>query len=204
MIQIKNGQDCFTAERKRGCYTLKLLDGRSRANIARALAQGESCRSIARRLHHSINTVLAVRDADWQQIEARKQRIAAQAERAATQAFDRINAKLDSGDDIPLNVLVPVAGMSVDKMVLLRDGPGFPVSVQHHVDITGDDLIGFTVALSHANEDERERLKSIGVHGFALARSKLLQAQIPEAAPADLSSGGENADQKADRQAADK
>ena len=87
-------------------------------------------------------------------------------------------------------------------MVLLRDGPGFPVSVQHHVDITGDDLIGFTVALSHANEDERERLKSIGVHSFALARSRLLQAQVQEAAPADLSSSGENADQKADWQAA--
>jgi len=35
----------------------------------------------------------------------RKARIAAQVQRAATKAFDRINNKLDSADDIPLNVL---------------------------------------------------------------------------------------------------
>ena len=56
--------------------------------------------------------------------------IAAQAERAATKAFDRINEKLDSSDDISLNVLVPVAGMSVDKVLALRD-PTIVARIEH-------------------------------------------------------------------------
>jgi transposase len=182
MSEADNGQHpvLTPAQRKPKRHNAKLCPVAIRERIVNALAAGDSKRAIARAFRVSNNTVTAVAEQEWQRVEARKQRIAAQAERAATQAFDRINAKLDSSDDIPLNLLVPVAGMSVDKMVLLRDGPGFPVSVQHHVDITGDDLIGFTVALSHANEDERERLKSIGVHGFALARSRLQQAQSSE------------------------
>jgi hypothetical protein len=42
--------------------------------------------------------------------------------------------------------------------------------------MTGDDLLAYAVALSHANEEQRERLKVIGIDGFALARSRLQQA----------------------------
>jgi hypothetical protein len=129
-------------------HNAKNLDGRTRQAIITRLAHGESHQGIARALRVSKNTVIFIHNTEWNEVERRKGRIAAQAERAATQAFDRINAKLDSSDDIPLNVLVPVAGMSVDKMVLLRDGPAYTVSVQHHVDLTEDDIIAFAVARS--------------------------------------------------------
>ena len=115
---------------KHASYSLKLLDGRSRANIARALAEGESCRSIARRLHHSIHTVLAVRDADWQQITVRKDRIAAQSERNATRAAELIAQKLE-GENVPLNVLVPVFGVSVDKALALRGDGQLRIAFDH-------------------------------------------------------------------------
>ena len=53
----------------------------------------------------SNNTVVAIRDQDWQQVAARKQRIAAQAELNATLAADRITNELQSKKHIPLNVL---------------------------------------------------------------------------------------------------
>jgi hypothetical protein len=64
-------------------------------------------------------------------VETRKARIAAQAERAATRAFDRINNKLDSPDDIPLNILVPVAGVSVDIILALRGDPNMIARIEH-------------------------------------------------------------------------
>jgi len=65
-------------------------------------------------------------------VETRKQRRAAQAERSATLAVDRINAKLESSDDIPLSTLVPVFGVSVDKLAILRGGdPTFTIHHQH-------------------------------------------------------------------------
>jgi hypothetical protein len=91
-----------------------------RERIVNALANGDSIRAIAHALHVSNNTVVAIRDEEWQQVATRKARIAAQCKRAATEAYDRINQKLDSQDDIPLNVLVPVAGVSVDKFLALR------------------------------------------------------------------------------------
>ena len=50
---------------------------------------------------------------------ARKARIAAQSERNATRAAELIAEKLERGD-VPLNVLVPVYGVSVDKALALR------------------------------------------------------------------------------------
>jgi hypothetical protein len=162
MIQTKSDQDRFTAERKRGCYSLKLLDGRSRANIARALAEGESCRSIARRLHHSINTVLAVRDADWQQIEARKQRIAAQCERNATLAAEQLAERLET-EKLSANQLVPVLGVSVDKMIALRGENIQTIRHLHSVDLTDDDLLAFAVQRSKRLDEKRAQAAVVEV-----------------------------------------
>jgi DNA-binding NarL/FixJ family response regulator len=74
-----------------------------RERIVNALANGDSKRAIARALRVSNNTVTAVAEQEWQQVESRKARIAAQAEQAATRAVDRINNKLNSSDDIPLS-----------------------------------------------------------------------------------------------------
>ena len=44
-------------------------------------------------------TVRVIADQEWAQVSARKGRIAAQAERAATKAFDLLTQKLDSDGD---------------------------------------------------------------------------------------------------------
>ena len=65
-------------------------------------------------------------------MDARKARIAAQAERAATKAFDLLNQKLDSdGDKITVNQLVPIAGVSVDKLLALRGDPNLRIAFDH-------------------------------------------------------------------------
>jgi hypothetical protein len=102
-----------------------------RERIVNALAAGDSKAQIAKALRVSRNTVSAVAEQEWNKVEQRKARIAAQAERAATRAFDRINNKLDSPDDISLNVLVPVAGVSVDKLIALRGDPSIVARIEH-------------------------------------------------------------------------
>jgi len=171
---------------KHGRHSLKLLDGRSRANIARALAEGESCRSISRRLHHSIHTVLAVRDADWQQIAARKERIAAQCERNATVAAEQIAERLET-EKLSANQLVPVLGVSVDKMLALR---GDNMQTLHHIhsfDFTDDDIIAWMCA---------DATDKIGIEQFTRVRRKLLQqeqsAVSPKAIEAEIVSDQED------------
>jgi hypothetical protein len=108
-----------------------------RERIVNALANGDSQRAIARHLQVSPNTVRAVAEEEWRQVDARKARIAAQAERAATKAFDLLNQKLDSdGDKITVNQLVPIAGVSVDKLLALRGDPNFRIAFDqphHHI-----------------------------------------------------------------------
>ena len=63
-------------------------------------------------------------------MSARKERIAAQSERNATRAAELIAEKLES-EDVPLTVLVPVYGVSVDKALALRGDPALQISVTH-------------------------------------------------------------------------
>jgi DNA-binding NarL/FixJ family response regulator len=72
-----------------------------RERIVNALAAGDSKSQIASALRISPNTVSAVAEQEWTKVEQSKRRITAQAERAATRAFDRINNKFDSPNDIP-------------------------------------------------------------------------------------------------------
>jgi hypothetical protein len=88
--------------------------------------------TIAKALRVSRNTVSAIAEQEWLKVEKRKARIAAQAELAATKAFDRINQKLDAKDDIPLNLFVPVAGVSVDKLLALRGDSQMTIQLQLH------------------------------------------------------------------------
>jgi hypothetical protein len=64
--------------------------------------------------------VAAIREQEWQQVAARKERIAAQCELNATLAAERMTDKLQGTADIPLNTLVPAFGVSVDKLAILR------------------------------------------------------------------------------------
>src|SRR5689334_15771243 len=68
----------------------------------------------------STNTVAAIREQEWQQVAARKERIAAQCELNAILAAESMTHKLQTTGAIPLNILVPVFGVSADKLALLR------------------------------------------------------------------------------------
>ena len=95
-----------------------------------ALAAGDSQAAIARALRVSRNTVNAVAEQEWSKVEQRKARIAAQSERNATRAAELIAEKLEH-QDVPLTVLVPVYGVSVDKSLALRGDPALQISVTH-------------------------------------------------------------------------
>jgi hypothetical protein len=131
MSEADNGQHPFTAENamiavpaqpKPRRHNAKFCSLVIRERIVNALAAGDSQRAIARRLRVSPNTVRAVAEEEWRQVNARKARIAAQAEKNATRAAELIAEKLESGN-VPLNVLVPVYGVSVDKALALRGDP---------------------------------------------------------------------------------
>ena len=135
-----NGQHPFTAENttialptraqpKPKRYNAKRCPLAIKERIVNALAAGDSKISIARHLQVSANTVRAVAEQEWCKVEQRKTRIAAQAELLATKAFDLLHQKIDAnGDNITVNQLVPIAGVSVDKLTILR---GDVIHVEH-------------------------------------------------------------------------
>src|SRR6516225_3810117 len=171
MIEPNNGQDPLTGEHstiaapaqsKPKRHNAKFCSLAIRERIVNALAAGDSQRAIARHLRVSPMTVRAIGDQEWAQVSARKDRIAAQAERAATKAFDLLNQKLDSdGDKITVNQLVPIAGVSVDKLLALRGDPNLRIAFDHahqhiHAHITEHsytDLLARLPRRNHAPED---------------------------------------------------
>ena len=116
-----------------------------RQRIVNALANGDSVRAIVRALHVSNNTVVAIRDQDWQQVAARKERIAAQAELNATLAAEQITDELQSGRKIPLNLLIPTFGVNADKLIQLRGDPALTIRHEHTHRLTDDDLLAFAI-----------------------------------------------------------
>lgn len=99
--------------------------------IVNALATDASKSQIAKALHVSRNTVTAVAEQEWNKVEQRKGRIAAQAERNATHAAEFIAEKLEK-ENVPLSTLVPVFGVSVDKALALRSDFNQPLKIEHH------------------------------------------------------------------------
>ena len=119
MREPKNGESLsgkrpFVPKR----HNAKLCRFTVRQQIVNALANGDSKRAIARGLRVSNNTVTAIAEQEWQQVEARKQRIVAQCERNATLAADQLSERLET-EKLSANQLVPVFGVSVDKMLAL-------------------------------------------------------------------------------------
>src|SRR6516165_10365073 len=172
MIEANNGRDPFTAENaviaaptqpKPKRHNAKLCPMAIRERIVNALANGDSQRAIARHLKVSPLTVRAIAEQEWEQVEARKGRIAAQAERLATKALDLLNQKLDSdGDKITVNQLVPIAGVAVDKLLALRSDGQLRIAFDHqhqhiHAHITQDmslnDILARLPQGNHALED---------------------------------------------------
>jgi hypothetical protein len=130
-------------------HNAKLCPFSIRERIVDALANGDSKR--ARALRVSTNTVAAIVEQESQRVESRKARIAAQCERNATLAAELINQKLESKDDIPLSTLVPVFGVAVDKLTILRGDPSLTIHHQHSRP-TQQELIDALHALNAAAE----------------------------------------------------
>ena len=128
-------------------HNATLLDGRKRQAVITALANGESKRGIARRLSVSVNTVTAVAEQEWSQVEARKQLLAAQAERNALLAGEQITEALHQQKFTP-TALVPVYGVSLDKALALRGDSLSTVKHVHSMDLSDSDLVAFAVMRS--------------------------------------------------------
>ena len=132
MSEANNGQDLALthAQPKPKRHNAKLCPLVIRERIVNALANGDSQAAIARALQVSRNTVNAVAEQEWSKVEQRKARIAAQSERNATRAAELIAEKLEH-EHVPLNVLVPVFGVSVDKSLALRGDASLTINLAH-------------------------------------------------------------------------
>ena len=144
MLQSDNGQSSTEPLRSGPrVHNAKRCPLAIQERIINALASGDSKSAIARALRVSRNTVKAIEEQQWSKVDQRKVRIAAQSERNATRAAERISAKLESTEDIPLNLLVPVFGVSVDKMLALRGDAVQTFRHLHSIDPTDDDIIAW-------------------------------------------------------------
>jgi hypothetical protein len=113
-----------------GVHTGKSVTEPQRSQVILALASGESPHSIAKRSGLSPMIVQAVRDAEWDEISARKPILAAMAERNALLAADQIGDAL-AKRKYPIGSLPVVFGVSVDKAINLRADP--TASIQQHL-----------------------------------------------------------------------
>jgi hypothetical protein len=175
--QSNNGESVSEPHRhKPKRHNAKLCPFAIRQRIVNALANGDSIRAIARGLHVSNNTAVAIRDQDWQQVAARKERLAAQWEQVATKAVDQLNDHLDSSM-LPPNALVPIAGVATDKLFALRGDPQLTLRHEHLHRITDDDILAFAVA--------RSKPKSIQAQVVDDSQSEAshLSTQEPDIAP---------------------
>jgi hypothetical protein len=175
MVELNNGESQSQGRRlmpKR--HNAKLCPLAIRQRIVNALANGDSIRAIARALQVSNNTVVAIRDQDWQQVAARKERIAAQAELGATEAGDRLIDAIRSGV-ISGQGLIPAFGVCVDKMVALRGDVTQTMRHLHSVDLTDDDLIAF--AVQRSKQLAEKRAQAVVVEVPALPAETRLQAK---------------------------
>ena len=141
VIESNNGESLShgrSSKPKR--HNAKLCPFAIRQRIVNALANGDSKRAIARALRVSNNTVTAIAEQEWQQVAARKARLAAQWEQVATKAVDQLNDHLDAST-LPPNALVPIAGVATDKLLALSADPALTQSQQHlHLHLQSTDI----------------------------------------------------------------
>jgi hypothetical protein len=115
MSESDNGQSLS----QRGNYTGSKIAPKRKAQIIALLGAGETVTEIARRTRACRNVIIAIRNANYNEIQHRKELLAAKAERAAFDAVEQIQDHLDKGKLSPQQ-LVPVFGVLVDKALALR------------------------------------------------------------------------------------
>jgi hypothetical protein len=137
----QNGQS-FNRAKVKAKYTGERL-ARERPRVYRQIielvAQGTSLNRIARQCAVSRHTIRAVREHEAVTVSQRKQEILRAAARVASASIERIEDELAAGK-IKGTQLVPVFGVSVDKMAALANDP-MQVQVTHtHTHDLGADL----------------------------------------------------------------
>jgi hypothetical protein len=125
-MQSQNGQGNYTGER------LARERPQVYGQIIELIAQGVSLNRIARQCGVSRHTIRAVREHEAIPIAQRKQEILGTAVRVATASIHRIEDELAAGK-IKGTQLVPVFGVSVDKLVALSNDP-MQIQVSHTID----------------------------------------------------------------------
>ena len=115
MTESDNGKSLS----QRGNYSGSKIAPKRKAQIIALLGTGETVTDIARRTRACRNVIMAIRNANYNEIQQRKELLAAKAERAAFDAVEQIQDHLDKGKLSPQQ-LVPVFGVLVDKSLALR------------------------------------------------------------------------------------
>ena len=118
MGETDNGQSLS----QRGNYTGSKIAPKRKAQIIALLGAGETVTEIARRTRACRNVIMAIRNANYNEIQQRKELLAAKAERVAFDAVEQIQDRLDQGKLSPQQ-LVPIFGVLVDKALALRGDP---------------------------------------------------------------------------------
>ena len=126
MSEANNGQSLS----QRGNYTGSRIAPKRKAQIIALLGAGETVMEIARRTRACRNVIIAIRNANYNEIQQRKELLAAKAERAAFDAVEQIQDRLDEGKLSPQQ-LVPIFGVLVDKALALRGDPQLRIAFDH-------------------------------------------------------------------------
>ena len=125
--------------------------------LLNALGIGEPIENIARHLHTSKQSVMAIRERESLEITRRKELIRASAARLAANGFDKLNREMDKGN-INGALLVPVVGMATDKVALLSAADPFSPSQHIHMHLQPNDVVGKFNAMLHALEEKARAL----------------------------------------------
>lgn len=187
------GAEMFESEEARGRFTGERLfsrDPERYREIVSLLAEGMSCRSIARLTKTSINTVMAVRDREPAIIEADKQLIGRRMRGVVRMLAEKVQESLEEGHIVINNVrdlqtAAVAAGILTDKSELLLGGATSRVE-RRDLETVGD-LDQLWEALPAETVDGDATDVQPGAQGMGFGGGKpALKGPDPEAGTVDL------------------
>jgi hypothetical protein len=166
-----------------GVSTGAIVQGHERQEAITLLAQGFSITFIAQRLKRAKRTIEVIRDIEWSEILRRKPLLAAQAERNALLAGEQIAEAL-AAHKFPINSLPVVYGVSIDKVIALRDPMGG--SQQHlHLHLQPNDVVGRFNSLLASLEEKAKLLPAAPAAPTSVTDLSAAPPESPQSAEAD-------------------
>ena len=156
-----SGADNGQSLSQRSNYTGSKIAPKRKAQIIALLGAGETVTEIARRTRACRNVVIAIRNANYNEIQHRKELLALKFERIALAATDQLQDSLDGEKPLSPQQLVPIAGVAVDKALALRGDSQLRIAFDHahqhiHAHITEHsytDLLSRLPRRNHAPEN---------------------------------------------------